>query len=75
MSIYSRAQKKIFFETNVQKYEATKRRRIGVLLEKVKTGGVLTKYERLQIIIFQMIDVDPKHRPSCRKIQKLLFDS
>ena len=73
MPIYSSAQKKVFFETIVQKYEATKRRRIGVLLEKVKTGGALTKHERLQIVIFQMIDVDPKHRPSCQQIQKLLF--
>jgi serine/threonine protein kinase len=65
MKSYSHAMRKNFFERIVREYSATKISRIGELEEKIEMGAPLSKFERLKLLTFRMLSVNPAQRPTC----------
>jgi serine/threonine protein kinase len=59
-------------------YMRLKHKKIGALLKKKRAGEVLSKKEEFQILIFQMMDVEPLFRPDAvtllKRLQRLAPD-
>lgn len=69
---YSISQRKWMYYKSILRYKASVKRKIGVLLRKKNRGNHLTRYERLKLLIFKMIDYEPKHRPSIHEVVAVL---
>jgi len=75
----SKIKKAELFTTVTQEYKAIKEKAIGPLLVKQQLGSKMSPYERFKILIFEMVDFDPNHRPDAsqlvRRLEKLLIEA
>jgi serine/threonine protein kinase len=74
MKKYSPEERQRRYETIVKLYSATKDRCVGQILRKKALGDQLTPFESFKVMIFEMIDFTPQHRPQMEIISKKLAD-
>lgn len=65
---YETSQRKWMYYKSVLRYKASVKHKIGWLLHKKNQGEHLTRYERLKLLVFKMINYEPKQRPSIHEV-------
>jgi len=69
---YPLSERKELYERIVSLYEASLEQDVGTAIQKSQSGYPLTNLEKIQLLIYQMLDVVPERRPSIAKVSSVL---
>jgi hypothetical protein len=68
LSKYSREKKRELYATILSLYKSLKEKEIGHLLRKGANISTFTPVDTLKLLIYEMLDFNPEHRPTMAQV-------